>query len=448
MTASITADRTNVFPRLIDLAYPNVVRGEGVRLYTADGFEVLDACSGGAMTACLGHGLTEVVDAARAQAARISYVYNHHFTNEPQERLAARLIEVAAPDMARVRFVTGGSEANETALRLARQYHVDRGNEGRWRVISQAQSYHGALLGTLALTGRRKLQDPYGDYLPAHLHIPPSTWRFDPTGEAALGELDRLIGEAGAEEIAAFVCEPVGAAALPGHRPPERFWTGLAERREDHGFLVCFDEVASGMGRTGEWFAGHSLPIEPDVVTAGKGLAAGYFPLAATLCREHVYEALANGSREFEHGHTWDGAPVSCATGLAVLDLLVERGLVARVRERGPSLRKELEAALSGLGCVREVRGAGFLLGVELVDPRDGESLLPAELHTAAITDEVAFAHGVLVTSTQSTADGYAGDQTLLAPAYTAADAELTEMVERFAAALTEVERRIEERLR
>lgn len=143
----IEADQTNVFPRLLDLAYPSVERGDGVRLYTTDGLELLDACSGGAMAACLGHGATEIVNAARAQAERISYVYNHHFTNEPQERLAERLIEVAAPEMARVRFVSGGSEANETALRLIRQYHVDRGEEGRWRIISQAQAYHGALMG-------------------------------------------------------------------------------------------------------------------------------------------------------------------------------------------------------------------------------------------------------------------------------------------------------------
>ena len=138
----ISAEETNVFPRLLDLDYPSIERGEGVRLYTTDGFELLDACSGGAMVACLGHGVTEIVQAARAQAQRISYVYNHHFTNEPQERLADRLIELAAPEMARVRFVSGGSEANETALRLIRQYHVDRGEPERWRIISPAQAYH------------------------------------------------------------------------------------------------------------------------------------------------------------------------------------------------------------------------------------------------------------------------------------------------------------------
>ena len=443
----IEAVQTNVFPRLLDLAYPSVERGEGVRLYTTDGFEVLDACSGGAMVACLGHGATEIVQAARAQAERISYVYNHHFTNEPQERLAERLIELAAPEMARVRFGSGGSEANETALRLIRQYHVDRGEPSRWRIISPAQAYHGALMGALALTGRRSLQQPYGDYLPGHLHIAPATWRFDPTGQAALEELDRLLETAGPDTVAAFFCEPVSAAALPGYTPPDSFWEGVAERRERHGFLVCFDEVVTGMGRTGSWFAGQQLPIEPDIVTGGKGLGAGYAPLAATLCKDHVYQALADGSRNFEPGHTWDGAPLPCAVGLAVLDTLVERGLVERVRTRGPSLRDEFEQALSGSEIVKEVRGRGFLLGVELIDPRDGESFLPDELDAASLVDQKAFEHGLLVTSTHSTADGYTGDQTLLAPAFVATDQELAEMVERFAVTVADVERTVKRSL-
>jgi adenosylmethionine-8-amino-7-oxononanoate aminotransferase len=448
MTGTIAADRTNVFPRLLDLPYPNIERAEGVRLYRTDGQEILDGCSGGAMVACLGHGVTEIVDAAYEQTRRISYVYNHHFTNEPQERLADRLLDVAAPEMARVRFCSGGSEANETALRLVRQYHVDRGEPERWRVVSQAQAYHGALMGVLALTGRPSLQQPFADWLPGHLHIPPSTPRLDPTGEAALAELDRLVEEAGPETIAAFFCEPVGAAALPGYAPPERFWEGLVERRERHGFLICFDEVVTGMGRTGSWFAGQPLPIEPDIVTAGKGLGAGYFPIAAALCREHVYDALANGSRLFEHGHTWDGAPLPCAVGLAVLDVLTERGLVGRVRERGPSLRDELEAALSGSAIVGEVRGWGFLLGVELVDPRDGRSLLPEELDAAALVENAALEHGLLVVGTHASPDGYAGDQALLAPAFTATDGELSEMVERFGTAIADAEVRLEAALR
>jgi adenosylmethionine-8-amino-7-oxononanoate aminotransferase len=443
VTAAVRSDETSVFPRFLDLAYPNVERGEGVWLTTTDGTKILDACSGGAMVTCLGHAVPELVAAATEQAERIAYFYNHHFTSEPQEQLADRMLEVVAPEMARVRFVSGGSEANETALQLARIYHVDRGDTGRWRVISQAQAYHGSTMGTLALTGRRALQEPYAPYLADHLHIPPSTWRFDPSGEAALQELDRLIEQAGADTIAAFFCEPVSAAALPGYSPPERFWQGLAERRDQHGFLVCFDEVVTGIGRTGTWLAAHQLPIEPDIVAVGKGLGAGHAPLGAVLCGQHVYDAIDRGSREFDLGHTWDGTPLSSAVGLAVLDLIAERGLIERVRERGPALLKELDAAVSGSDIVREVRGRGFLLGVELVDPRDGTSFLPDELDAASLVDDVAFEHGLLVTSTHPQADGYAGDQVLLAPAYTSTDAELAEMVERFAATITDVERTI-----
>lgn len=447
MTATVRADETNVLPRSFDLEYPIVDRGEGVWLSTADGRRILDASSGGAMVASLGYGVQELVDAASEQADRIAYFYNHHFTSEPAEGLADRLLTVAAPEMARVRFVSGGSEANETALQLARLYHVERGETQRWRVISFAQAYHGSTMGTLALTGRRALQEPYGPYLADHLHIPSSTWRTDPSGEAALVALDRAIEEAGPGTIAAFFCEPVGAAALPAHLEPERFWRGLAERRDAHGFLVCFDEVVTGVGRVGTWLAAHQLPIEPDIVAIGKGLGAGYAPLGAVLCRQHVFDAVDRGSGEFDLGHTWDGAPLSSAVGLAVLDLMVERGLVDRVRERGPSLREELEAAVGGSPIVREVRGRGFLLGVDLVDPHDGTSFLPLDLDVAGLVDDAAFDHGLLVTSTHPQADGFAGDQTLLAPAFVASDEELAQMIDRFAATIRDVEGSIGEAL-
>ena len=443
VTTGIRSDDTRVFPRFLDLAAPSIERGDGVWLTTTDGHRVLDACSGGAMVACLGYGVPEIVAAAAEQAERLSYFYNHHFTSEPQERLADRLLEVVAPEMARVRLVSGGSEANETALQLARLYHFERGDTARWRVISPAQSYHGSTMGTLALNGRRALQEPYTPYLASHLHIPPSTWRFDPTGEAALVELDRLLEETGPETVAAFFCEPVSAAALPGASPPDRFWEGLEERRERHGFLICFDEVVTGIGRVGTWLAADQLPIQPDIVAIGKGLGAGYAPLGAVLCREHVYDAIDRGSREFDLGHTWDGAPLSSAVGLAVLDLVEQRGLVDRVRERGPALRDALEAALEGSEIVREVRGRGFLLGVELVDPRDGESFLPDELDAASLVDDTALDLGLLVTSTHPQADGFAGDQTLLAPAYVSTDEELAEIVDRFRATIESVERSI-----
>jgi adenosylmethionine-8-amino-7-oxononanoate aminotransferase len=439
---TIRADESSVFPRFLDLAYPDIERGEGVWLTTSDGRRILDACSGGAMVTCLGHGVPEVSAAAEEQAHQIGYYYNHHFTSEPQERLAERVLSIA-PEMGRVRFVSGGSEANETALQLARLYHVERGDAERWRVISPAQSYHGSTMGTLALSGRPGVHRPYEPYLAHHLHLPPSTRRFDPSGQAALDALDRALEEAGARTVAAFFCEPVSAAALPAYGPPDRFWHGLAERREAHGFLICFDEVVTGVGRVGSWLAAHQIPIEPDIVAIGKGLGAGYAPLGGVLCRQHVYDALDRGSREFDLGHTWDGAPLPTAVGLAVLDVIEERDLLTRVRERGPALRDELAGALDGLEIVGEVRGRGFLLGIELVDPRDGESFLPVDLDVASLVDDTALEHGVLVTSVHPQDDGYAGDQVTLAPAYVSSDGELAQMVERVRDTLGDVQRRV-----
>ena len=444
---AIASSDTKVLPRFLDLDYPQVERGDGVWLTTTDGRRILDACSGGAMVACLGHGVPEIVRAMVDQADRISYFYNHHFTSAPQERLADRLLESVAPEMARVRFVSEGSEANETALQLARLYHVERGQTDRWRVISPAQAYHGSTMGTLALSGRRSLQEPYTPYLADHLHIAPSTWRTDLTGEAALEELDLRLEEAGPETVAAFVCEPISALAFPAYSPPERFWEGLDERRREHGFLICFDEVVTGMGSVGTWLAAHQLPIEPDIVAIGKGLGAGFAPLGAVLCRQEVYDAIDRGSREFDLGHTWDGAPLSTAIGNAVLDVLIERRLVERVHDRGPALRDELAAALDDVAIVRDVRGRGFLLGVELVDPRDGESFLPTELDVASIVEDTALEHELLVTSSHPQADGFAGDQILLAPAYVSSDEELTEMITRFEDSMRAVEGKIRDAL-
>jgi len=462
--ALIASDATHVFPLELDRLYPVVVRGEGVWVEDSAGRRYLDAMSGGSMAATLGHGRRDIIAAARNQALRLSYVHNERLTNPARERLAAELVEVAPAGMTRVRFTTGGAESNEAALQMARSYHVERGDTQRWHVISPAQAYHGPTMATLALTGRPGLQRPFGPYVspsprrgegrgeglqlaqPFH-HIPPSTWRFDPTGKAALDALDKVLEEVGPENVSAYFCEPVTAAALPAYSPPELFWKGLAERRERHGFLICFDEIVTGVGRTGDWFAAQSLPIVPDIIATAKGLGAGYAAIGAVLCRQHVYDAIANGSRKFTLGHTWDGAPLSCAVGLKVIDILKKEGLVERVRERGSKLRDELADALKGLPLVHEVRGRGFLLGIEYVDPRDGKSFLPPELRTAGRVDDVAFEKGLITYSTMPTRDGFAGDQTLFAPPFTSTDAELAEMVERYATSVRQVAKELETKL-
>jgi len=434
----VHADGSAVFHRELDRGYPLIERGEGMWLVDAGGNRYLDAVGGGAMVASLGAGAADVVAAAAAQLGRLGFIYNQQFTSPAQERLARELVGLA-PGFARVHFTSGGAEANETLLRLARAYHVERGEPERWNVISFAQAYHGPTMATLALTGRPGLQGPNRPYLPGFIHVPPPTRRFDPTGGRTLAAIRAAIAEHGAGTIAAFFCEPVSAAAMPAFRPPDRFWEGLEELRRRHGFLVCLDEVVTGMGRTGSWLHAQQLPLQPDIVSTAKGLGAGYAPVAAVLCREHVYEAVAGGSRSFELGHTWDGAPLSCAVGLAVIEHLRRERLVERVAARGPEVRAALAEALAGSPMVAEVRGQGFLFGIEYADPSDGASFLDPALGVAPRIDQDALRRGLIVYSTQPTADGYAGDQTLLAPAFNATDAELETMVERMAATVSAV---------
>ena len=438
---------THVLPLELDRHYSVIVKGDGVWVEDADGRRYLDAMSGGSMAATLGHGRHDLVAAARAQAEKLAYIHNERLTNPAQERLAHELVSLAPEGFTRVRFVTGGAEANEMAIQLARRYHVDRGQPQRWQVISPAQAYHGPTMATLALTGRPGLQRPFEPYLPRHPHIPPSTWRFDPTGQQALDALDRALEAAGPETVSAYFCEPISAAALPAYTPPERFWQGLDERRARHGFLIVFDEIVTGMGRTGHWFATQSLPLVPDIIAIAKGLGAGYAAIGAVLSRQHVYDAIASGSRKFTLGHTWDGAPLSCAVGLAVVKVLRTEGWVDHVRERGPRLRDQLAGALQGIPMVKDVRGHGYLIGAEYVDPRDGVSFLPPDLRTAGRIDAVAFERGLITLSTMPTRDGFAGDQTLFAPPFTSTEGELTEMVERFAGTVRQVADEVEARL-
>lgn len=443
----IDVSRTRVLPLEFARGYPVVVRGEGSWVEDASGRRYLDAMSGGSMAATLGHGRSDIVAAARAQAERLAFVHNERLTNPAQEQLAHELVEVAPDGFSRARFVTSGSDANEMAIQLARSYHVERGEPQRWQVISPAQAYHGPTMETLALTGRPGLHGPFGPYLAKHLHIPPATPRFDPTGEQTLAALDQALEEAGPETVSAYFCEGISAAALPAYTPPRRFWEGLAERRDEHGFLVCFDEVVTGVGRTGEWFAGNATACTPDIIATAKGLGAGYAAIGAVLCHERVFDAVAGGSRRFPLGHTWDGAPLPCAVGLAVLDALRKERLVEHVRERGARLREELEAALDGIDMVEEVRGFGYLLGVSFVDPRDGMTWLPRELRVAARIDEAAFARDLITLSTQPTRDGYAADQTLFAPPFTTPDEDLAEMVSRLADAVRSVAKELESEL-
>jgi adenosylmethionine-8-amino-7-oxononanoate aminotransferase len=437
---------SRILPLELDRAYPLLVRGDGVWVEDSTGRRYLDAMSGGSMALTLGHGRRDIVDAARRQAEALTFVHNERLTNPLQERLARELVEVAPDGFTRVRFTVSGADANEMALQLARSYHVERGEPARWQVVSPAQAYHGPTMETLALTGRPGLHGPFGPYLPEHPHIPPSTWRLDPTGRVALDALDAALERVGPENVSAFFMEAISAAALPGYTPPSGFWEGLAERRDRYGFLICFDEVVTGVGRTGAWFAGCETPLVPDIIATAKGLGAGYAAIGAVLCRDRVYEAIAAGSRRFPLGHTWDGAPMSCAIGLAVLDAVRSEKLIPRVRDRGAELREQLAAALEDIDIVREVRGFGYLLGIWFADPST-DDLLPPDLRVAARIDRAAFERELITLSTMPTRDGMAGDQTLFAPPFTTTDEELEQMVDRFVDAVRHVAEQVQSEL-
>jgi adenosylmethionine-8-amino-7-oxononanoate aminotransferase len=352
-------------------------------------------------------------------------------------------VTALAPDgFTRARFTSGGTEANEMALRMARQYHTERGDRSRRLVIS-AKAYHGASMATLALSGRAGLQSPFEPYMRQQRSIMPVSWRDDPGGTAALAGLDREIARAGPGNVAAVLLEPVSAMALPGYTPPDAFWQGLDARCRRHGILIWLDEVVTAFGRAGSWFAAGQIPVRADIITFGKGLGAGFMPLAGMIVREHVYQAVAQGSRSFEHGHTWDGAPLSCAAGLAVLSYLRRHQLPQQVADRGPRFLESMRAALEGCPLVREVRGRGFLLGISYASPRDRDAFPDPALQVARQVDAEALGSGVIIRGTQPTADGYAGDQTTIAPPFTATGAELDWIVQRVSESVRAVADRI-----
>ncbi|MEA2537551.1 MAG: hypothetical protein QOF11_1785 [Chloroflexota bacterium] len=435
MTSVRPADSA-VFHRELDRLYPVMVRAKGYRVFDDEGKEYIDAVGGGAAVNAIGFGVDEVVRAAQRQLEILPFIHNQKFTNPLQEELAAELLR-RCPEYAKVIFCQGGGEANETALRLVRSYHVERGDPERWRVISVAQAYHGSTMATLALTGRPGLQYPYAPFIPDFPHIPPVDPEDDPDGQLGLQRLEDLIREAGPETIAAYWCEPVTAAAGPGRRPPDGFFRGLDALRKKYGFVVVFDEVVTGIGRTGTFLAAEQLPIVPDIVTIAKGLGGGYVPMGAVLSSRGVYDAIEQGSRDFSHGYTFNGYPLGCAVGLAVLRYLDQHDLIERVAAMGPSVLEVLRDTLLGLPFVHAVHGQGYLFGVTYRTP-DGSFLDPA-LRVARRIDVAALDLGLLTYSTQPTSDGYRGDQTMLAPAFTTTTQDFDRIGQRLRTAIQRV---------
>jgi adenosylmethionine-8-amino-7-oxononanoate aminotransferase len=434
---TVWPDRSAVFHRELDRQYPVMARGKGYRVYDDEGREYLDAVGGGAAVVNIGYGIPEIIAAAHRQVEVLPFVHNQKFTNPLQEELARAVLD-HAPNYAKVIFCQGGGEANETALRLVRSFHSDRAEEQRWRVISVAQAYHGSTMANLALTDRpASLTHPYEPYLPDFLHIPPADPKTDPDGSRALGVLEQTIQNAGPETVAAYWCEPVSAAAAPALRAPDSFYAGLAQLAERHGFLVVFDEVVTGIGRTGTFFAADQMPIVPDIITTAKGLGGGYVPMGGVLATQRVYDAIAEGSRDFSHGYTFNGYPLGCAVGLAILRYLDQHKLIERVAEKGPLFLGVLRDSLRDCPFVDDVRGQGFLFGITYKDEAGG--FLDRSLRVARRIDVAALGEGLLTYSTQPTADGFMGDQTMLAPSFETTDEDFEDIARRLRRAILKV---------
>ena len=411
----------------LDGRYVTMTRGDGVYVYDADGNRYLDAV-GGVCVVNIGHGVQEIIDAINEQAAVLTYTYGGTVDNEPRQRLARKLQEWAPPGMGHTRtlFCSGGAEANEGALKLAYQYHRERGNPTKRKVIGRWQSYHGNTVATLSVSGRtawRSLNSPLLIDLP---HIPPPycyrcPWdlTYPGCGLTCATELQRVIRQEGAENIAAFIAEPIIGTSMSAVVPPDEYYGIIRDICDENDILLISDEVMSGVGRTGKNWAIEHWGVAPDIITSSKGLAGGYSPLGALILGEKVWTAIADGSGRVSHSSTYGGNPLSCAVGLAVLDYIEEHGLVARAGDMGDRLIAALEEALLDIPYVGDIRGKGLFAGIELVMDKETKKPFPVEWDVGHRVEAEALKSGLLVLAGVSgLVNGAAGDHIELVPPY------------------------------
>jgi adenosylmethionine-8-amino-7-oxononanoate aminotransferase len=427
-----------VFHRLPKKSLPVAVAGEGIEVIDSTGKRYIDA-SGGAAVSCLGHSHQRVIDAIERQARQLAYAHTSFFTSEAAEALAERLVKAAPAGIGHAYFVSGGSEAIEAALKLARQYFVEIGEPQRKHFIARRQSYHGNTLGALAIGGNAWRREPFLPLLIEAHHVSPCyAYRgrlADESDEAyaqrLADELERKIVELGSDTVAAFVAETIVGATLGAAPPVADYFRKIRAVCDKYGVLLILDEVMCGMGRTGHLYACEVEGIAPDIITIAKGLGAGYQPIGATLANDRIYDAIVSGSGFFQHGHTYMGHATACAAALEVQRVIEEEDLLSNVQARGEQLRAALREWLGDRPHVGDIRGRGLFIGVELV--RDRPSKTPFEpqrkLH-AAIKHE-AMARGLMVYPMGGTIDGKAGDHVLLAPPFICTAGDIGRIVER-----------------
>ena len=434
---------SHVFPRVLSRALPVAVSGEGVWITDADGKRYLDG-AGGAIVVNVGHGARTVIDAVAAQLRTTQYVHATMFTTRALEDYANEMADVLPMDDARIYPVSGGSEAVETAIKMARAYHLARGNPSRVAVIGRRSAYHGNTLGALDAGGKEALRKPYTPWLGRFLHAP-AAYEYrcpNPSHPASCGawhaaELERMITQADPATIAAFIAEPVAGATLAAAVPPDDYWPSIMDVCRRHGVLVIADEVMTGLGRTGRWWGVDHWDARPDILTAGKGTTSGYVPFGFAAASGEIFESISRGV--FVHGFTWSHNGLGAAAGLAVLRMLREKGWVERSRILGDRLRDDLCAALDDAPIVGDVRGAGMMIGIELVRDRDSKEPFA---RSDQITERVVAAAregGLLLYSSTGHVDGANGDLVMLGPPFCLSDGEAVTLVERTAAAIRSV---------
>ena len=423
---------------------PVAVGGQGAWLHTADGQAILDA-SGGAAVSCLGHGHPKVVEAIQRQAAALAYAHTGFFTSEPAEALAEALVGHEPGGLARAYFVSGGSEAMEAALKMARQTFLETGQPARSHFIARRQSYHGNTLGALAAGGNAWRRAPYAPLLSAAFsHVSPAfAYREQHETETEAEFTARLAAELDAEferlgpgNVAAFVAEPVVGATCGCVPAPAGYFRAVRDICDRHGALLILDEVMCGMGRTGTLHAWEQEGVTPDIQTVAKGLGGGYQPIGAVLASGRVVAALRDGSGAFQHGHTYLAHPVACAAALAVQQVIREDGLLQQVQERGTQLEQRLTERLGNHRHVGDLRGRGLFRGIELVADRSSKAPFDPALKLHARVKAAAFARGLACYPSGGTIDGVRGDHILLAPPYIVTAAEIDTIVDRLGDAI------------
>ncbi|WP_425039784.1 aspartate aminotransferase family protein [Primorskyibacter sp. S187A] len=436
---------SHVFPRNSKAPPPLVSRGEGVHLFDKAGKAYLNC--GDAAVSCLGHGDPHVTEAITRQLQDVAFAHTGFFTSEPAEALADKLVALGPDGLERVYFVSGGSEAMEAALKLARQYFVEIGQPERHRIIARKQSYHGNTLGALATGGNAWRRAPFSPLLMDVSHVSPCyAYRGKQDGESDADYVARLIAELedeiqrlGAETIMAFVAEPVVGATLGAVPAVGDYFRRVREICDAHGILLILDEVMCGMGRTGTLFACTQDGVSPDICAIAKGLGAGYQPIGAMMCSAHIHDTIAQGSGFFQHGHTYLGHPVACAAALAVLERLVDQDVLSNVTPAGKKLHDALSARLSQHPHVGDIRGVGLFRAVEIVQDRAHKTPFAPSEKVHAKLKAAAFEEGLICYPMGGTLDGQRGDHVLLAPPFIINEAQISEVADKLDRAVRRV---------